>query len=101
MRGTTSLRMGSAPNARMASICSVTAMEPISAAMPAPMRLPTTSAVSVGASSRASDSTMMRPSVSRAPNVSSEKANWMAITRPTKMAVTAAMARLFTPSCST
>ena len=36
----------------MASICSVTAIEPTSAAMPEPMRPPTMTAVSVGASSR-------------------------------------------------
>ena len=50
-RGTTSFLTGSAPSARIASSCSVTAMEPISAAIPAPTRPPTSSAVSTGPSS--------------------------------------------------
>lgn len=60
-RGTTSFFTGSAPRARMASICSVTAMAPSSAAMPEPMREPTTRAVSDGASSRVIDRPMTRP----------------------------------------
>ena len=39
-RGTTSFFTGSAPSARMASICSVTFIAPTSAAMPLPMRPP-------------------------------------------------------------
>ena len=53
--GTTSLRTGSAPIARIASTCSVTFIVPISAVMPAPIRPPTMSATSTGASSRTSD----------------------------------------------
>ena len=37
-RGVTSLRTGSVPSARMASICSVTFMEPSSLAMPEALR---------------------------------------------------------------
>ena len=90
-RGTTSFLIGSAPSARIASICSVTAIEPSSAAMPAPMRQPTTSEVSEGASSRASERPTMRPTLSRAPKRSSENANWIAMTMPTKIAVAAAI----------
>ena len=50
-RGATSLRMGSVPSARMASICSVTFIEPISEAMPAALRPETISPVSTGPSS--------------------------------------------------
>ena len=53
--GATSLRTGSAAIARSASICSVTFMLPSSAVMPAPIRPPTMSATSTGASSRTSD----------------------------------------------
>ena len=74
-RGTTSFRIGSAPSARIASTCSVTVIEPSSAAIPAAIRLPTTSAVSEGASSRASETAMTRPRVSFAPKASMETAN--------------------------
>ena len=50
-RGRTSTRTGLTPIARIASICSVTFMLPSSAAMAAPTRPPTTSAVSTGPSS--------------------------------------------------
>ncbi len=52
MRGVTSFWMGSVPSARMASICSVTFMEPSSLAMPDALRPATISAVSTGPSSR-------------------------------------------------
>ena len=53
--GTTSFFTGSEAIARSASICSVTFIVPSSAVMPAPMRPPTMSATSTGASSRTSD----------------------------------------------
>ncbi len=48
----TSFWMGSVPSARMASICSLTFMEPSSLAMPEALRPATSSAVSTGPSSR-------------------------------------------------
>ena len=53
-RGVTSFWIGSVPRARMASICSVTFMEPSSLAMPEALRPATMSAVSTGPSSRTS-----------------------------------------------
>ena len=47
-RGTASLRTGSVPSARSALICSVTIIDPSSAAMPDPTRPVTISAVSTG-----------------------------------------------------
>ena len=99
-RGTTSFFTGSAPSARMASICSVTAIEPTSAAMPAPMRPPTMTAVSVGASSRENERPMMRPVYSMPPNFCRPKANCTAMTMPTKTLVTEAMPIERTPSDS-
>ncbi len=51
-RGTTRKRAGSSPIERSASICSVTTIEPSSAAIAAPTRPATTTAVSMGPSSR-------------------------------------------------
>src|SRR5579875_1526524 len=51
-RGTTSIRVGERPSASSASICSVTTIEPSSAAIAAPARPATTTAVSIGPSSR-------------------------------------------------
>src|SRR4051812_47428240 len=51
-RGVTSFFMGSVPSARMASICSVTTMEPSSLAMPDEFRPATIRLVSTGPSSR-------------------------------------------------
>jgi hypothetical protein len=51
-RGTTRYTMGSALHMRSASTCSVTVIEPISAAMPLPTRVAIMSPVMVGANSR-------------------------------------------------
>ena len=51
MRGVTSFLSGSVPRARMASICSVTCMEPSSLAMPEALRPETMRPVSTGPSS--------------------------------------------------
>ena len=48
MRGVTSFWTGSVPSARMASICSVTFMEPSSLAMPDELRPATMTEVSTG-----------------------------------------------------
>ena len=61
MRGATSLRMGSEPSTRRASICWVTTIEPSSAAMPEPTRPVTMSAVSTGPSSRTIEMQTRRP----------------------------------------
>ncbi len=53
-RGVTSFCTGSVPNARMASICSVTFIEPNSLAIPEALRPATISAVNTGPSSRTS-----------------------------------------------
>ncbi len=55
-RGVTSFLEGSVPRARMASICSVTTMEPSSLAMPEALRPETIRPVSTGPSSRTMES---------------------------------------------
>ena len=67
-RGTTSLRTGSVPSDRSAAICSVTTIDPSSAAMPDPTRPVTISAVSTGPSSLTIDALTSRPTIERAPN---------------------------------
>ena len=52
-RGTTSMRIGESPSDCSASICSVTTIEPSSAEIAAPERPATTTAESIGPSSRA------------------------------------------------
>ena len=51
-RGVTSFWIGSVPRARMASICSVTRMDPSSLAIPLALRPATSSEVSTGPNSR-------------------------------------------------
>ena len=60
-RGVMSLRMGSVPEARIASTCSVTTIEPSSEAMPEALRPATSSAVIAGPSSRTSASETASP----------------------------------------
>jgi hypothetical protein len=55
-RGVTSFFDGSVPRARMASICSVTTIEPNSLAMPEALRPETIRPVSTGPSSRTMES---------------------------------------------
>ena len=66
--GTTSLRTGSVPSARSAEICSVTTIDPSSAAMPEPTRPVTISAVSTGPSSLTIDAATSLPTIDRPPN---------------------------------
>ena len=68
IRGSTSLRMGSVPSARSAAICSVTIIEPSSAAMPEPTRPATINPVSTGPSSFTIEALTSRPTIDRAPN---------------------------------
>ena len=76
-RGMTIFLIGEVPSARMASICSVTAMEPSSAAMPEPARAATMMAVSTGAISRESVSATTPPTLPpRRANSSTSRAPW-------------------------
>ena len=70
-RGRTSLRIGEAPRARRASTCSVTAIVPSSAVIPAPQRAASMRAVRTGPSSRVSERMTARPTKSFPPNCSS------------------------------
>ncbi len=87
MRGVTSLRMGSVPRARMASICSETFMEPSSLAMPEALRPETISPVSTGPSSLTMESATSRPVMLTAPNSFREVADCSARTQPVKKPV--------------
>ncbi len=100
-RGVTNFLMGSAPSAAMASICSVTRIEPSSAVMPEPMRPPTVSAVSTGPSSRKSVNTTTLPTVCWMPKRAMKKANCRVITSPAKTAVRVAMESERAPSATT
>ncbi len=62
------MRIGSTPSARMASICSVTTMEPSSLAMEEAFRPETMIPVSTGPSSRIMDALTNRPVTAVAPN---------------------------------
>ena len=68
MRGVTSLRMGSTPRARMASICSVTTMEPSSLAIEEALRPETMMPVRTGPSSRIIEVLTNLPVTAVAPN---------------------------------
>ncbi len=67
-RGVTSFRTGSTPMDRSASTCSVTVIAPIAAAIPAPARPATISAVRTGPSSRTALAPTRRPMYMTAPN---------------------------------
>ena len=84
MRGVTSLRMGSTPRARMASICSVTTMEPSSLAMELALRPETMTPVSTGPSSRIMVRLTNRPVTAVAPKADSVAADCRASTPPVK-----------------
>ena len=83
-RGVTSLRMGSTPRARMASICSVTTIEPSSLAIEDAFRPATMMPVSTGPSSRIIVSETKRPVTAVAPNCESVAADCSASTPPVK-----------------
>src|SRR5438270_7404986 len=83
-RGVTSFFIGSVPSARMASICSVTCMEPNSLAMPLALRPATINPVSTGPSSRTIDNETSCPVNDSAPNLASEFALCKASTAPVK-----------------
>ncbi len=83
-RGVTSLRLGSVPSARIASICSVTCMEPSSLAIPLALRPATIRLVSTGPNSRTMDMETSCPVKASAPNRASEFALCKASTAPVK-----------------
>ncbi len=82
MRGVTSLRIGSTPRARMASICSVTTMEPSSLAIEEALRPETMTPVSTGPSSRIMVSETNWPVTAVAPKAESVAADCSASTPP-------------------
>ena len=86
-RGVTSFLVGSVPRARMASICSVTFMEPSSLAMPEALRPATIRPVSTGPSSRTMESETSCPVSDRAPKRARELALCSASTMPVNMPV--------------
>ena len=96
-RGVTSLRTGSVPRARMASICSVTFMEPISEAMPEALRPETMRPVRTGPSSLTMERATRLPVMLTAPNSWSEVADWRARTQPVKKPVRTTMGMEPTP----
>ena len=100
MRGSTSLRIGSVPSARSAAICSVTIIEPSSAAMPEPTRPATISPVSTGPSSLTIDALTRRPTIDRAPNWSSVMPDCSASTMPVNMPVSSTTVSDPTPMAS-
>ena len=76
--------VGSAPKLTSASICSVMRIEPISAAIPAPARAESISAVNTGASSRASDTPTRPPTETSWRNIFSAASADSAATAPEK-----------------
>ena len=90
-RGVTSFLVGSVPRARMASICSVTCMEPSSLAMPLALRPATIRPVSTGPSSRTMESETSCPVKDKAPKRAREFALCKASTAPVKKPVSMTM----------
>ena len=85
MRGVTSFFSGSVPSARMASICSVTIIEPSSLAMPEALRPETISAVNTGPSSLIIEKLTSSPVNAAAPNCVSDAADCSASTPPERI----------------
>ena len=96
-RGVTSFLVGSTPMARMASICSVTFMEPSSLAMPLELRPATIRPVSTGPSSRTMESETSLPVSDSEPNCCSVLEVCSASTAPVKKPVRITMGSEPTP----
>ena len=96
-RGVTSFLEGSVPRARMASICSVTTMEPSSLAMPEALRPETIRPVSTGPSSRTMESETSCPVSDSEPKRSSVFEVCRASTAPVKKPVSTTMGSEPTP----
>ena len=91
IRGITSFFNGSVPSARIASICSVTIMDPSSEAIPEALRPETMSEVSTGPSSLIMENDTSWPVMAVAPNCASEDEDWSASTPPVKKPVSSTM----------
>src|ERR1019366_1380685 len=96
-RGATSFFMGSVPKARMASICSVTTMDPSSLAIPDAFRPATIKPVSTGPNSRTMESDTNWPISVIEPNRCNVFALCTASTAPVKKPVRTTMGRDPTP----
>ena len=99
-RGVTSFCIGSVPSARMASICSVTFMEPSSLAMPVELRPATMMAVSTGPSSRTRVSDTSVPVLPTWPYWESARDICSAMTAPLKKPIMTTMGSEPTPMAS-
>jgi phospholipid/cholesterol/gamma-HCH transport system permease protein len=99
-RGVTSFLIGSVPRVLRASICSVTRMDPIWAAIPEPTRPATISPASTGPSSRIIDPATRRPMYIVAPNWAICTLDCSASTIPVKNPVSSTMPSDFTPISS-
>ncbi len=97
-RGVTSFLVGSTPMARMASICSVTFMEPSSLAIPLEFRPATSNPVSTGPSSRTMDRETSLPVRDREPNCCRVLEVCNASTAPVKKPVRITMGSEPTPT---
>ena len=97
-RGVTSFLVGSTPIARMASICSVTFIDPSSLAMPLEFRPATISPVSTGPSSRTIDSETSLPVSESDPNCCRVLEVCSASTAPVKKPVRITMGSEPTPT---
>ena len=99
-RGVTSFFMGSVPKARMASICSVTTIDPSSLAMPEEFRPATIRLVSTGPSSRTMEVETNCPTRVIEPKRSRVFEACSASTAPVKNPVSTTMGRDPTPMVS-
>ena len=99
-RGVTSFLVGSTPIARIASICSVTFMEPSSLAMPLELRPATIKPVSTGPSSRTIESETSWPVSDSEPNCCRVLDVCSASTAPVKKPVSTTMGSDPTPTKS-
>ena len=97
MRGTTRYWTGLTARARRASICSVTFIVPISAAICDPARAATTTPVSTGVNSRETASAMTPPTNDPAPYCSRNGVKYSAMTAPDAREVSRAMGTELTP----
>lgn len=96
-RGLISFNTGSVPSARIASICSVTFIDPSSLAIPDEFRPATISAVNTGPISRTSVIATIMPTWLVAPYVCKARDICNAITAPLKKPVRITTGRLPTP----
>ena len=99
-RGVTSFLIGSVPSVLSASICSVTRIDPICAAIPEPTRPATIRPANTGPSSRIMDAETRWPMYIVAPKVLSCTDDCRASTMPVNSPVTSTMPSDLTPISS-